>query len=95
MAPAHARRRVKRRAPGAWGAPCSACSAVLAARLGDSRGEMCTVSIFLGERVGPKTQKQGGVNLTYICKIRFLMAGTQRLLPVRRDFRSPMYVRGM
>ena len=37
-------------------------------------------SHFLGERVGQKTQKQGGVNLSEVCKIRFLMAGTQRLV---------------
>ena len=53
---------------------------MLAARLGDSGGKTGTVSYFLGDRVGPKTQKQGGVNLTDICKIRFLMAGTQRLV---------------
>ena len=43
----------------------------------DSGGETGTVLDFLAERAGPKTQKQGGVNLTDICKIRFLMAGTQ------------------
>ena len=57
--------------------PQAGGSAVLAAR--DSGGETGTVSDFLAERVGPKAQKQGGVNLTDICKIRFLMAGTQRL----------------
>ena len=41
-----------------------------------------SVSDFLGERVGQKTQKQGEVNLTDVCKIRFLMAGTQRLVLV-------------
>jgi len=39
-----------------------------------------TVSDFLAEREGQKTQKQGGADLTDICKIRFLMAGTQRLV---------------
>ena len=30
--------------------------------------------------MGQETQKQGGVNLTDLCKIRFLMAGSQRLV---------------
>jgi hypothetical protein len=30
--------------------------------------------------VGPKTQKQGGVDLTGICTIGFVMAGTSRLV---------------
>ena len=45
---------------------------------GGQGGETVTVSDFLGEKVGQKTQKQGGVDLTEVCKIRFLMAGTQR-----------------
>ena len=53
---------------------------------GGQGGETGSVSAFWGERVGVKTQKQGGVNVTDICKIRFLMSGTQclvfaRLLP--------------
>jgi len=43
-------------------------------------GKTDTVSDFLGEKVGQKTQKQGEGNLTDICKIRFLMAGSQRLV---------------
>ena len=46
------------------------------------RGKTDTVSDFLGERVGQKTQKQAEVHLTDVCKIRFLMAGTQRLVSV-------------
>ena len=34
-------------------------------------GKTDTVSDFLAERVGQKTQNQGGVNLTDICKIGF------------------------
>ena len=30
--------------------------------------------------MGRKTQKQGGVDLTDVCKIRFLMAGSRRLV---------------
>ena len=41
-----------------------------------------TVSDFSGERLGQKTQKQGEVHLTDVCKIRFLMAGTQRSVSV-------------
>ena len=54
--------------------PAASAGAVLvksaAGRMGD-RGKTDTVSIFLGERVGQKTQNQGGVNLTDVCKIGF------------------------
>ena len=46
-----------------------------------------SVSDFLGERVGQKTQKQGGDDLTDICKIQFLMAGTRRLVLLGRRAR--------
>ena len=45
---------------------------------------MGTVSDFSGDSVGPKTQKQGGVDLTDVCKIRFLMAGSRRLVLLGR-----------
>jgi len=48
--------------------------------MGVDRGGRATVSNFFGKREGRKTQKQGGADLTDICKIRFLMAGTQRLV---------------
>ena len=41
-----------------------------------SSGGNGSLSEFLGERVGAKTQKKVGVNLTDVSKIRFLMAGT-------------------
>ena len=34
--------------------------------------------------MGRKTQKQGGVDLTDVCKIRFLMAGSRRLVLLGR-----------
>ena len=46
-------------------------------------GKTDTVSGFLGERVGRNTQKQAEVHLTDVCKIRFLTAGTQRLVSVK------------
>ena len=51
-----------------------------------------TVSDFSGESVGLKIQKQGGVDLTDICKIRFLMACTQRFYDgVRSAVRTPAH----
>ena len=71
-----------RRGPNNFGASRQQRQAGNCESLAQSRwkgGKTDTVSDFLGERVGQKTQKQGEVHLTDVCKIRFLMAGTQRL----------------
>ena len=84
------RRAIRRLPPAARGEACRLSELPLpcrlARRVGDER-DACsawesdktdTVSDFLGETVGQKTQKQGEVHLPDVCKIRFLMAGTQR-----------------
>ena len=80
------RRAIRRLPPATRGEACSASDAAWRAELARGSpwtgGKTDTVSDFLGERVGRKTQKQGGVNLTDVCKIRFLVAGTQRLVSV-------------
>ena len=58
----------------------AAWRAELATRLPLEGSKTDNVLDFLGQRVRQKTQKQGEVDMTDICKIQFLMAGTRRLV---------------